>query len=195
MRRFLYCVSLIAASALAGGSSAKDLDAENTIYLDLKGGRVTIEMFPAFAPNHIAQIKELARAGYYDGSSFHRVIDGFMAQTGSSNGTGVGGSNLTDLEDEFSIKPHWRGTTSMANTGEPNSANAQFFIMLSDSPALDGKYSVWGRVVSGMEHVDAIKKGNEDLDGLVEEEPDRVMRMQVAADVDPQSSEPEEQLE
>jgi peptidylprolyl isomerase len=165
-------------------SWAKDLDPENTLYLDLKDGRVTIEMFPGFAPNHVTRVKELTRTGYYDGLDFHRVIDGFMAQTGSPDGLGVGGSELPDLQDEFNIKPHWRGMTSMANTGEPNSANAQFFIMLNDNLALNGRYTVWGRVVSGMQHVDAIKIGDGDQDGKVEGEPDRVVRMQVAADAD-----------
>ncbi len=183
MRKYLYSLCVILASAISP-SWAKDLDPENTIYLDLAGGRVTIEMFPAFAPNHVARIKELTRASYYDGLAFHRVINGFMAQTGSPEGTGIGGSELPDLEDEFNIKPHWRGTASMANTGEPNSANAQFFIMLNDRPALNGKYTVWGRVVSGMQHVDQIKKGDDDQDGKVEGEPDVVVRMQVAADAD-----------
>lgn len=184
MRKYFYGLCVILASVGISQSWAKDLDPENTIYLDLAGGRVTIEMFPAFAPNHVARVKELTRAGYYDGLAFHRVIDGFMAQTGSPDGTGIGGSKLPDLEDEFNIKPHWRGTTSMANTGEPNSANAQFFIMLNDRRALNGQYTVWGRVVSGMQHVDVIKKGEDDQDGKVLDEPDVVVRMQVAADAD-----------
>ena len=192
MRVLFVCLALLIAAGVST-THAKDLDPENTIYLDLSSGQVVIELFPAFAPNHVARIKELTRAGYYDGLAFHRVIDGFMAQTGSPEGDGMGGSDLPDLEDEFNIKPHWRGTASMANTGEPNSANAQFFIMLNDRPALNGRYTVWGRVISGMQHVDAIKKGDDNQDGKVLGEPDRIVRMQVAADADTQSAETAEQ--
>ncbi len=161
----------------------KKLDPENTLYMDLKDGRVVIEMFPAFAPKTVERIKLLTRQGFYDGSPFHRVIDGFMVQTGDPDGDGIGGSDLPDLEDEFNIKRHWRGVASMANTGQPNSANSQFFIMLQDNSQLDGHYTVWGRVVEGMRFVDNIKKGDEMLDGKVEN-PDRILRMRVAADVD-----------
>lgn len=158
------------------------LDPENTLYLNLKDGRVVIEMFPDVAPNHVVRIKELTREGYYDGKLWHRVIDGFMAQTGSPNGDGIGGSSKPDLKAEFNGKMHARGVVSMARTMAPNSANAQFFIMLAANPGLDGQYTVWGHVVEGMEHVDAIKKGDRYDNGTVTD-PDTIVSMQVAADV------------
>src|SRR5271168_641720 len=133
-------------------------DLENTLYLDVPAGRVVIELLPDLAPNHVARIKELAREGYYDGIAFHRVIDGFMVQTGCPNGNGSGGSGKK-LKAEFSGEHHARGICSMARTSDPNSADSQFFIMLDANSGLDRQYSVWGRTVSGMEHVDAIKKG------------------------------------
>lgn len=160
---------------------AQTPDLENTLYLDLKDGRVVIEMYPDKAPNHVARIKELTREGYYDGKLWHRVIDGFMAQTGSANGDGTGGSGKPDLKAEFNDISHVRGVVSMARTMDPNSANAQFFIMLADQPSLDGQYTAWGRVVSGMEFVDNIKKGDPDDNGTVED-PDAIIKMTVAAD-------------
>lgn len=156
-------------------------DLENTLYMDLKDGRVVIEMMPDVAPNHVARIKELTREGYYNGKLWHRVISGFMAQTGSPNGDGVGGSAKPNLKAEFNNVSHKRGIVSMARTMDPNSANAQFFIMLADNPGLDGQYTVWGKVVSGMEHVDAIKKGSEWDNGTVTD-PDKIVKMTVAAD-------------
>src|ERR1700755_537154 len=134
-------------------------DPENTLIMDLKSGPVVIELKPDVAPNHVARIKELARQGFYDGIVFHRVIPGFMAQTGDPTGTGTGSSDLPDLKAEFSHETHVRGTLSMARSSSPNSANSQFFIVFDDAPWLDKQYSVWGEVVEGMEHVDAIKKG------------------------------------
>ncbi|CAA7620690.1 putative peptidyl-prolyl cis-trans isomerase [Magnetospirillum sp. LM-5] len=157
------------------------MDLENTLYLELKDGRVVIELRPDLAPNHVAQIKRLAREGYYDGLKFHRVIPGFMAQTGCPDGTGMGGSG-TKLKAEFSREKHVRGTCSMARSSSPDSADSQFFIMFDTSPHLDGKYSVWGRVVDGMDHVDAIKKGSAFNNGTVED-PDCIVSMKVAADV------------
>jgi len=154
---------------------------ENTLYLDLKDGRVTIEMYPEQAPNHVARIKELTREGYYDGKLFHRVIDGFMAQTGSPEGTGIGGSDKPDLKAEFNNTPHTRGVLSMARTGDPNSANAQFFIMLAPATHLDGQYTAWGQVIDGMEHVDSIQKGNSYDNGSVDN-PDSIIKMTIAAD-------------
>jgi peptidylprolyl isomerase len=148
----------------------------NELYLDLKTGRVTIELKPDLAPNHVARIKELAQAGFYDGVVFHRVIPGFMAQTGDPTGTGAGGSDKPNLKAEFSREAHVRGTCSMARSASPDSANSQFFICFDDAPWLDGKYTVWGRVISGMEHVDAIKKGDENRNGSVVD-PDKVIRM------------------
>ena len=154
-------------------------DLENTLYLDVPAGRVVIEMRPDLAPEHCAHIKGLARRGFYDGIVFHRVIDGFMAQTGDPTGTGTGGSGHR-LKAEFSAEPHVRGILSMARTSDPNSADSQFFIMFDAAPSLDRQYSVWGKVVSGMEFVDQIKKGG-GSNGIVSD-PDKIVKMQVAAD-------------
>jgi len=161
-------------------ASAKELDLENTLYIDLKYGRVVIELFPKIAPKHVERIKLLARQKFYDGIVFHRVIDGFMAQTGDPTGTGMGGSKLPDLRAEFSDEPHIRGALSMARASDPNSANSQFFIVTKDSRFLDGQYTVWGRVVKGMELVDKIKKGagrNGEVSG-----PDSMLTVRVASD-------------
>lgn len=157
------------------------MDRENTLFLDLKDGRVVIELRPDLAPNHVARIKELVRQGYYDGLKFHRVIDGFMAQTGCPEGTGTGGSGQK-LKAEFSRERHVRGTCSMARAASPDSADSQFFIMFDNSPHLDGKYSIWGQVVEGMDFVDNIKKGSSLANGAVKD-PDVIVRLQVAADV------------
>ena len=133
-------------------------DLENTLYLELKDGRVTIEMRPDLAPNHVARIKELAREGFYDGIVFHRVIDGFMAQTGCPQGTGTGGSGK-NLTAEFSGEQHLEGTCSMARAGHPDSADSQFFIMFDQGHLLNGQYTVVGRVAGGQDIVDAIKRG------------------------------------
>ena len=161
--------------------SAKS-DIENTLYIDLKDGRVVIEMLPKVAPQHVERIKTLARQGFYDGVVFHRVIDGFMAQTGDPTGTGMGGSKLPDLRAEFSDEPHIRGALSMARSSDPNSGNSQFFIVLKDSRFLDGQYTVWGRVIKGMEFVDKIKKGT-GANGKVND-PDRMLKVRVASDVE-----------
>ncbi len=172
--------ALIAAVFFAIPANAAEADPENTLYLELKDGRVVIEMMPKYAPNHVARIKELTRQGFYDGIVFHRVIDGFMAQTGDPTGTGMGGSGQK-LKAEFSNLPHARGTLSMARSNLPDSADSQFFIVFKVSSFLDGKYTVWGRVISGMEHVDAIKKGHPQS-GKVDN-PDKIVSMKVAADV------------
>jgi peptidylprolyl isomerase len=151
-------------------------DLENTLYVDLAKGRVTIELRPDLAPQHVARIKELAREGFYDGTAFHRVIDGFMAQGGDPTGTGTGGSKKPNLKAEFSKESHVRGTCSMARSTSPDSANSQFFICFGDAPWLNGQYSVWGRVTDGMELVDALKRGEP------VQNPDRIVKMQVAAD-------------
>ncbi|MBF0267741.1 MAG: peptidylprolyl isomerase [Alphaproteobacteria bacterium] len=155
-------------------------DPENTLHLDLKDGRVVIELRPDLAPKHVARIKELVRAKFYDGIVFHRVIDGFMAQTGDPTGTGMGGSGQ-NLKAEFSREKHVRGTCSMARAQSPDSADSQFFICFDDARFLDGKYTVWGQVVSGMEFVDKIKKGDDDDNGSVND-PDSIVAMFVAAD-------------
>ena len=134
-------------------------DDANTLILDTTKGKVVIELRPDLAPKHVERIKQLASEGFYDGVAFHRVIDGFMAQTGCPHGTGTGGSEYPDLKQEFSAEPHVRGVCSMARTNDPNSANSQFFICFDDARFLDRQYTVWGEVVDGMEHVDALPKG------------------------------------
>lgn len=156
------------------------MDKENLLYLDLKDGRVEIELFPDKAPNHVARIKELVRSNFYDGLLFHRVIDGFMAQTGDPNGNGTGGSGQK-LKAEFNDMPHKRGTVSMARAQNPDSADSQFFICFKDCSWLDGQYTVWGQVVKGMEFVDNIEKGEEYLNGEVAN-PDKIIKMTIAAD-------------
>ncbi|WP_456306608.1 peptidylprolyl isomerase [Muricoccus pecuniae] len=156
-------------------------NAENTLYLDLKDGRVTIELRPDLAPKHVERIKTLSSQGFYDNTPFHRVIEGFMAQGGDPTGTGTGGSQMPDLAAEFSppAKARFlRGVCGMARTGNPNSANSQFFIMFGPYPSLDGQYTIWGRVTSGMEHVDKIKRGAGGS-GTVQN-PDRIVKMRPA---------------
>lgn len=156
-------------------------DLENTLYLELKDGRVTIALRPDLAPKHVARIKELARQHFYDGLKFHRVIDGFMAQTGCPRGTGTGGSGQ-NLKAEFNKESHQRGTCSMARAQNPDSADSQFFICFDDASFLDGQYTVWGQVTDGMEHVDGIKKGSQRDNGAVSD-PDKIVSLRVAADV------------
>ncbi|WP_372423291.1 peptidylprolyl isomerase [Salinarimonas chemoclinalis] len=151
-------------------------DPENTILMETTKGRVVIELRPDLAPSHVERIKTLARQGFYDGIAFHRVIEGFMAQTGCPNGTGTGGSDLPDLKAEFSAEPHVRGTCSMARTSAPHSANSQFFICFGDARFLDKQYTVWGKVTEGMETIDQIKRGEPVRD------PDRIVSMKIAAD-------------
>jgi peptidylprolyl isomerase len=173
-------LALIAALFLGGTALAADL--ENTIYLDLPAGRVVIAMRPDLAPVTCARIKELARGGFYDGLTFHRVIAGFMAQTGDPRGDGTGGSGRS-LRAEFSKVAFARGTVAMARASDPDSADSQFFIMFAPEPSLDGKYTIWGEVISGMPAVDQIKKGDSARNGVVVD-PDRIVRMRVAADVE-----------
>jgi cyclophilin family peptidyl-prolyl cis-trans isomerase len=151
-------------------------DPENTLVLETTKGRVVIELRPDLAPNHVERIKTLARQGFYDGVPFHRVIEGFMAQSGDPTGTGSGGSKLPDLKSEFNAEPHVRGICSMARTNNPHSANSQFFICFDDARFLDKQYTVWGKVVEGMENVDRIKRGEPVRD------PDRIVSMRVMAD-------------
>jgi cyclophilin family peptidyl-prolyl cis-trans isomerase len=151
-------------------------DPENTLVMETTKGRVVIELLPDLAPKHVERIKELTRDNFYDGIVFHRVIDGFMAQTGDPTGTGMGGSDKPDLKAEFSNMSHVRGTCSMARSQNPNSANSQFFICFADSPWLNRQYSVWGQVVDGMENIDQIKRGEPVKD------PDKIVTMRVAAD-------------
>ena len=169
-------------AALAFGGIAMAADLENTLYLDVPAGRVVIAMRPDLAPDHVAQIKALARRGFYDGVPFHRVIGGFMAQTGDPTGTGAGGSGHK-LKAEFSNEKHVRGTVSMARASDPNSADSQFFIMFAPNPSLDGQYTIWGEVTSGMENIDKIKKGDASRNGIVVD-PDKIVKIQVAADAE-----------
>lgn len=156
-------------------------DPQNTIYIDMQFGRIVIELRPDLAPNHVARIKELARQGFYDGTPFHRVIRGFMAQGGDPTGTGMGGSGQK-LKAEFSKEKHVRGSVSMARAADPNSADSQFFIVLEAASHLDGQYTLWGKVVEGMDVVDKIKKGDPARNGTVSD-PDKIVKMRVAADV------------
>ena len=166
---------LLIMSLSAGAATAQDL--ENTLYLELEDGRVVIQLRPDLAPKHVARIKELAREGFYDGIIFHRVIPGFMAQTGDPTGTGSGGSDKPNLPAEFSNEGFVRGTLGMARTSDPNSANSQFFINFAATPHLNGQYTVWGQVVEGMDLVDQIEKGEPPRN------PDKIIQMRVAADV------------
>jgi len=171
-----------AAPALAQVKLPAGLDPQNTILLDTKYGRVVIKLRNDIAPNHAARIEQLVREGFYTNCPFHRVIAGFMAQTGDgSKGDGTGGSKYPNLKAEFSNVPFKRGIVGMARASDPNSANSQFFIMYGDAASLNGQYTVIGEVVSGMDVVDKIKKGPESANGAVTN-PDRIVRMQVAAD-------------
>ena len=163
-------------------ASAQQPDLENEIYLDLKDGRVVIQLLPDLAPKAVERVKTLCRQGFYDGTPFHRVIEGFMAQGGDPTGTGTGGSKLGNVPAEFTRAKHFlRGTVGAARSSDPNSADSQFFIMFAPSPSLDGQYTIWGQVISGMDHVDAIKRGAGGS-GTVQG-PDKIIHMRVAADV------------
>jgi len=183
MRNLLPFLALIGLMMTAAANDAKaGPDPENTLVMELQDGRVLIEMLPAVAPNHVARIKELVRAGFYDGQVFHRVIDGFMAQTGDPTGTGTGGSGQK-IKAEFSDEPFLRGTVGMARAGHPDSADSQFFITFAPARFLDKQYTVWGRVIEGMEHVDAIKKAPAGRQSGVVDDPDKMINLRVLADV------------
>jgi peptidylprolyl isomerase len=169
-----------ASTALTKDKTAMDL--ENTLYIDIPYGRIVIAMRPDLAPTHVARIKELARQGFYDNVPFHRVIEGFMAQTGDPTGTGTSGSGKK-LKAEFTPEAHLRGTVSMARAGSPDSADSQFFICLADAPHLNGQYTVWGKVVSGMEAVDQIRKGEAYANGTVND-PTKMLTVRVAVDAE-----------
>ena len=184
MRRRALMVAFLATPGvvMSSMSEAQTEDLENTLYLDLKDGRVVIQLLPELAPKHVARVKELARKGFYDGTPFHRVIEGFMAQGGDPTGSGTGGSGLGTVPAEFTTKRRFlRGTVGAARTANPNSADSQFFIMFAPAPNLDGQYTIWGQVVSGMEFVDRIKRGSGGS-GTVSG-PDRIVHLRVAADV------------
>lgn len=169
-------VLAVSLGAAAQSPSTPVRDPENTLFLDLDYGRVVIALRPDLAPHHVERIKQLVRQHFYDGLKFHRVIEGFMAQTGDPKGDGTGGSGQK-LAQEFSREPFVRGTVGMARARDPNSADSQFFIMFAPGPSLDGAYTVWGRVISGMEFVDKIKRGEPPA------APDHILKVQVAADV------------
>jgi cyclophilin family peptidyl-prolyl cis-trans isomerase len=169
--------SAYAQDAVAPPTAPSAANLENILHLDLSTrGRVTIQMYPEIAPAHVERIKTLTRQGFYNGVIFHRVIDGFMAQTGDPKGTGQGGSELPDLKAEFNKTPHLRGTVSMARTNEPDTANSQFFITFMPRFSLDNKYTVFGRVTSGMQFVDAIERGEPPTN------PSKILQASIAAD-------------
>ena len=173
----LACMALFLTSF---NTSAQNVNPEDVIVLKLKDGDVYIQTYPDVAPNHVARIKELVRQGFYDGLKFHRVIDGFMAQTGDPRGNGTGGSGR-NIKAEFNDKHHGRGAVSMARAMDPDSADSQFFICFKDSGFLDGQYTVWGQVIEGMDAVDKIKRGT-GANGMVSD-PDKIISMRVYADV------------
>jgi peptidylprolyl isomerase len=170
--------SIAAAFMVLAAWAGSALADENTVVMETSQGKVTIQLRPDLAPKHVEQIKSLVKQGFYDGIVFHRVIDGFMAQTGDPTGTGSGGSDLPDLPAEFTNTKFVRGVIGMARTSDPNSANSQFFIMFDASPNLDGEYTVIGEVTEGMETVDKLKKGDPNAGGMVDQ-PDKIIKMQM----------------
>lgn len=180
MRRVLFWVIVVPALVLTSLATPLAASPENTLYLDLKDGRVVIELRPDLAPKHVERIKRLVKEGFYTGLPFHRVIAGFMAQTGDPRGDGTGRSTYPDLPAEFSQTPFKRGTVGAARASDPNSANSQFFICFEEAPHLNGSYTVWGQVVEGMQYVDRIKKGASP-DGKVLN-PDKIIKIQLASD-------------
>ena len=181
-RTLLSLPTLVLIGMTMSDADAQTTDLENTLYMDLKDGRVVIRLRPDLAPKHVERVKALARKHFYDGTPFHRVIEGFMAQGGDPTGTGTGGSPMPDLVAEFSPPAKvLRGTVGAARTGNPNSANSQFYIMFAPASHLDGQYTIWGQVVQGMEFIDKIKRGSGG--GGTVSSPDKIIRVQVAADV------------
>lgn len=181
LRSLLSLIVIACAATTAALAQAPQVtDPENTLVIELASGKVVIEMRPDLAPQHVARVKQLAREGFYNGIVWHRVIAGFMAQTGDPTGTGGGGSKYPDLPAEFTNTPFERGTVGAARTSDPNSANSQFFITFTRTPDLNGQYTVWGRVVDGMTHVDAIKKGQAGSGSV--DNPDKMLKVYVAAD-------------
>ena len=174
-RQFASLLGAAGAIVASGAARAAD-DPSNLLYMQLKDGAVVIRLRPDLAPKHVAQIKALVQRGFFNGLVFHRVIDGFMAQTGDPTGTGMGGSDLPNIPAEFSKETFTRGTVGMARSQSPNSANSQFFICFAPSPFLDGQYTVWGEVISGMDFVDKIKRGEPP------ENPDKIISMKLGSD-------------
>ena len=173
---------LLFGTSMAKAQTTKP-DLDDTVYMDLKGGRVTIQLRPDLAPKHVERVRELLKKHFYDGLVFFRVIDGFMAQGGDPTNTGTGGSDLPDLPAEFTTKAKFeRGAVGAARTSDPNSANSQFFIMFDAAPSLDGQYTIWGEVTSGMDAVDQIKKGAPGSGKVVDG--DKIIKMRLASDKD-----------
>jgi peptidylprolyl isomerase len=181
MKRLAVALSLALLAACPAAAQPRPADPQNTVYLQTKDGRVTIRLRPDLAPKHVEQIKTLTKQGFYDGIVFHRVIPGFMAQTGDPTGTGTGGSKLPNIPAEFSQEPFKRGSVGMARSQSPNSANSQFFICYEGCGGLTGQYTLFGEVVAGMDVVDKIKKGSAANNGQVAN-PDKIVKMQLAAD-------------
>ena len=181
MKTFVAVLALGALTATAALAQQPASDPQNTVLLETKDGRVTIRLRPDLAPKHVEQIKTLTKRGFYNGVPFHRVIDGFMAQTGDPTGTGTGKSDLPNLPAEFTPTPYKRGTLGMARSQSPDSANSQFFICYDGCGPLTGQYTVIGEVVAGMDVVDKIKKGDRNANGMVQN-PDRIVKMQLASD-------------
>lgn len=177
MLRKLTLTLALGALLMTAPANAQD-NKDNLVYMDVPGGRVVIELKPDIAPKHVERIKTLTKQGFYDGIVFHRVIEGFMAQTGDPTGTGTGGSSLPDLPAEFSNANFGRGTVGAARSSNPNSANSQFFICFDDCSFLNGQYTIWGQVIDGMQFIDAIKRGEPPVN------PDKIIKMQMAADAE-----------
>lgn len=183
LKKLTLLIGSLAIMSTAPIANAQALDPENTIQMDLPYGRVVIKLLPDVAPKHVERIKSLTREGFYDGIIFHRVIEGFMAQTGDPTGTGTGGSKYADLPAEFNDTNFGRGAVGMARSQSPNSANSQFFICFNDCSFLNNQYTVWGQVVEGMDVVDKITRGEPPRN------PDKIVKMQVVADVKPAAAE------
>lgn len=186
MLKKLLCFVLVSLCCLTSvfAKEVKDIKSENALYMELKDGIVVIEMLPEKAPGHVYRVKTLVREGFYDGITFHRVIEEFMVQTGDPTGTGNGGSKYGNMYAEFNDERHVRGTVSMARGSNPDSADSQFFIVTGEAfPHLDNQYTVWGKVVSGMEYIDKIKKGDPDKNGKVEQPADKIVKMIIGSDM------------
>ncbi|HEY8565358.1 MAG TPA: peptidylprolyl isomerase [Beijerinckiaceae bacterium] len=181
MKRSLAVLALSLGLSLPALAQSPAADPQNTVYLDTKDGRITIRLRPDLAPKHVEQIKALTRRGFYNGIVFHRVIPGFMAQTGDPTGTGTGKSDLPNLKAEFTPTPYKKGSVGMARSASPDSANSQFFICYEGCGSLTGQYTLFGEVVAGQDVADKIKKGDAATNGQVSN-PDKIVRMQVAAD-------------
>ena len=203
MKKILALAAFILPIAMTEAQAKDDLDPENTLLIELEGGQVVIEMYPDIAPKHVARIKELTRGGMYDGVAFHRVLEGFMAQTGdvefgnvkkfNADRVGTGGSDKPDLPAEFNKRKHDRGACSMARSSNPNSANSQFFICFKGAGFLDGQYTVWGQVVEGMDHVDKLKRGAPGSGSVTD--PDHMKKVTVAADAKKKDESKEKKVE